>query len=272
MPFEGGIPVPTYEMRYCAFVDILGFKELVEKLDPGDASTEALRSLLTKVHNPPETNAGSMEKAEFRAQSISDAVAMSGAANVVGLAAIIHAINRLAVDLLAQGYFIRGAIVKDQLYHDEKMVFGKALVRAYELEHTVASYPRVMVPRQVVEDLLAASDSATVHNLLRRAEDGPMFVHVLRAVEMSMLPVQFGEDKPRLQINDDKFHGKLMPFAGIADQIQKRYDEASDNPNHFGKVKWFAQYWNETIRRWNIEGFKRIYGPGLDPKPSKWNL
>jgi hypothetical protein len=261
-----------YELRYCALVDILGFGELIEKLDQGLTPFASLQSLLKTIHNPPETTASKTAQADFRAQSISDAVALSGAANNLGLGAIMHAINRLAVDLLTQGFLVRGAIVKDRLHHDDKMVFGKALVHAHHLESTVASYPRVMVVREVVDDLRAEGGQKTVHTLLRRADDGPMFLHVLRAIEMDMLPSEFGADKPRLRINDDRFHGKLVPYEGIADRLQQRFDEASDNPNHFSKVKWFAQYWNKTVEQWNIEGFKKVYGPGLDPEPSVWNL
>src|SRR5262245_26569023 len=113
----------TYEQRYCAFIDILGFSELIQTLDTGAVALEHLRVLLSKVHNPPATNAASMPDAEFRAQSISDAVALSGATNARGLGAIIHSINRLAIDLLMEGFFIRGAIVRDSLFHDDKTVF-----------------------------------------------------------------------------------------------------------------------------------------------------
>jgi hypothetical protein len=66
-----------------------------------------LRELLSKIHNPPPTNAGALARSDFRAQSISDAVALSAAANAAGLGAIIHSVNQLAVDLLTQGFFIR---------------------------------------------------------------------------------------------------------------------------------------------------------------------
>ena len=81
---------------------------------------------------------------------------------------------------------------------------------------------------------------------------------------MAMLPVEYGSGKPKRKIDDACFHGKLLPYAAIATQIQHRFDETSDNPNHFQKVKWFAQYWNETIAEWNIDGFDRVQGPGLD--------
>ena len=56
---------------------------------------------------------------------------------------------RLTGRLLQRGYFIRGALVKGPLYHDDKMIFGEALVRAYQLESEVVRYPRVMVTRDV---------------------------------------------------------------------------------------------------------------------------
>ena len=259
----------NYETRYCAFVDILGFSELIDKLDRGETPFRSLQALLEKIHNPPPTNAGGMEKSDFRAQSISDAVALSGADNILGVAAIFHSINRLAIDLLKEGFFIRGAIVKDKLYHDDKTVFGKALVRAYQLEDTVVKYPRVMVTREVISDIReAAPGEKGEFDLLRRAEDGPMFLHVLRDIEMQALPFKLGSVVSK--VTDERFHGKLDPYLDIPNQIQRRFDEATDNPNHFEKVKWFAHYWNDTIEKWGCEGFKRVMGPGVDPKPAYW--
>jgi hypothetical protein len=169
-----------------------------------------------------------------------------------------------------QGFFIRGALVKDRLYHDEKMVFGNALVRAYRLETTVVRYPRVMVTREVMDDIRGV-DEKTSKQLLRRSDDGPMYVHVLRAIEIAALPSVLGKkEMRRLRIDNPKFAGKLTQYACIADQLQRRFDEATDNPNHFEKVKWVANYWNETISEWEIEGFKRVTGPGVDRKPAYW--
>ena len=39
----------------------------------------------------------------------------------------------------------------------------------------------------------------------------------------------------------------MRRFSLIKDKIQERYEEAMDTPRHFEKVRWFAQYWNETI-------------------------
>lgn len=257
-----------YDVRYCAYIDILGFSELIDKLDRGEAPYEYLKDLLTKVHNPPETLAGSSHDADFHAQSISDAVALSAADNIRGLGAIFHSINQLAIALLQQGFFIRGAIVKDKLHHHDQMIFGRALVRAYRLESAIARYPRVMVTREVVADIRERADESSVQRMLRRADDGPMFLHILREVELNALPFVLGSAAS--SIDDPRFGGRLEAFAEIAKQIQLRFDEATDNPAHFDKVKWFADYWNDTIELWGVRGFERIRGAGVDRKPAVW--
>jgi hypothetical protein len=52
--------LPTYHERYCAFVDILGFRELIGRLRQGNTPLDALRQLLAKVHTPPATIAGAL--------------------------------------------------------------------------------------------------------------------------------------------------------------------------------------------------------------------
>jgi hypothetical protein len=127
-----------YEDRYCAFIDILGFRQIVDGLGASEAKFESLKDVLTTVHNPAPTIPVQLPNANFRAQSISDAVALSASVNQDGMMAIFYAVMRLAIDLLGRGYFVRGAIVKGRLHHDDKMVFGEALVRAYRFENEIA--------------------------------------------------------------------------------------------------------------------------------------
>lgn len=118
-----------YDNRYCAYVDILGFRELVGKLASAPGQFDALRKLLERIHSPKGEALEVYTDADFRAQSISDAVAISTAANPHGLALMVYSLEQLTLDLLYEGFLIRGAIVKGSLYHDDKMVFGEALVR-----------------------------------------------------------------------------------------------------------------------------------------------
>jgi hypothetical protein len=140
---------PSYEDRYCAFIDILGFRNLLRGLR-GSQDAVALRDIMRRIHAPASASTVNWS-IDFRAQSISDAVAIS--TTPLGLLNILEAIEALAVDLLREGYFIRGALVRGNLYHDEKMVFGEALGRAYELESSIARFPRVIISKEVMDDI-----------------------------------------------------------------------------------------------------------------------
>jgi hypothetical protein len=54
-------------------------------------------------------------------------------------------IQLIQANLAITGTFLRGGVTRGPIYIDENLVFGPALVEAYELEHKVAKYPRVVV-------------------------------------------------------------------------------------------------------------------------------
>jgi hypothetical protein len=184
---------PNYEDRFCAFIDILGFRTLVKGLhNASDAAM--LRDVMRKIHAPANGPTMSWD-VDFRAQSISDAIAIS--TMPLGLYDLLEAIEKLAIDLLREGYFIRGALVRGHLYHDASMVFGDALVRAYELEQTIARYPRVIISKEVMQNiesqrggLFFAELNQRFDPFIQQADDGPYYVHVLRNVSAEIYRVQ----------------------------------------------------------------------------------
>lgn len=97
-----------------------------------------------------------------------------------------EALETLSLDLLCQGFFVRGAIVRGPLYHDDHMIFGSALVRAFQFESRIARFPRIIITREVREDILMyqghGKKPAPGMDRLRESEDGPMYLHVLRSV------------------------------------------------------------------------------------------
>ncbi len=97
-----------------------------------------------------------------------------------GLGELLKILMGLAVDLLCEGFFVRGAVNRGPLYHDEQMVFGKALVEAYQYKSEVANYPRIIVVRGVRDDIL--NKMPPMMKMLRQSEDGPMFLDVLAPI------------------------------------------------------------------------------------------
>jgi hypothetical protein len=227
----------SYNDRYCAFADILGFRQLIERLRASPSSFDTLRNLLVRVHGTNSGAALDVDETDFRAQSISDAVAISTNVNSAGLDEIFKSLQALSLDLLTEGYFVRGAVVRAPLYHDDQMVFGEALVRAFYFESEVAKFPRIVVSREVREDTLsyiAKSNPKIPYpkmEILRQSADGPMYLDVLQPV-VSLL--RKGDSAVRkLSAPESLLHQR---YLRIRDRIQERYGEAMDNPRHFEKV------------------------------------
>lgn len=62
----------------------------------------------------------------------------------------IRIVSQIAELALRQGLLLRGAISLGELFHDEDVVFGEALVHAHHLESTEAKYPRIVVSKRIL--------------------------------------------------------------------------------------------------------------------------
>jgi hypothetical protein len=245
----------SYPIRFVAFIDILGFRELIATLDKDPSLLGSVRELLSDVHQPPKMLGDILAGSDFRSATISDAVALSAANTPTGLQHIISATEILSNKLLNLGYFIRGAIVKDRLFHNDEMVLGTGLVRAYTFESTVAVYPRIMLTREVIQDIDRFVKEESRYDFysdcVRRSDDGPHYVHSLRMYPRRLKKL---EGQPRAKL--------LGQLVLIRNKIQLRLDEAVDNPGHYRKVHWFAAYWNDVF--YGIDGLPKIEAPGLE--------
>jgi hypothetical protein len=244
----------TYELRYCAFLDILGFTELIRDVGSRVEFT-VVRDLLRKIHQPSTYDTAGT--ADFRATTISDAIALSSSFSANGLAAIIDTINSLVLSALEAGYFMRGGLCRGQLYHDNDMVFGEAFITAHRIESSIARYPRIMVTKQVYEEALGSNLWGHLQTYLSRADDGPYFVNVLEKIKMELAVIDSGSAPPEI------VKRRVASFGKMREQIERRVSEAADNPNHFEKAQWFARYWNNSFP--NTEHRTgHVRGPGLD--------
>jgi len=247
---------PKYEDRYCAYVDILAFKALVAELRAVPSRLETIRTLLKKIRDPYDERYIGFGDTDLRVQSISDAVAFSVRPTPQGFSVLCAALRELSLALLHEGYFTRGAVCKGLLYHDESMVFGEALIKAYRLESEVVRFPRIMLTKDIVDEATASESKDDLVERIKQATDGPYFLHILWRLGM-LLDVR--RERPADASEPDP---SLSYYTNMRDKLQLRLDESIDTPKHFEKVQWFANYLNNTVGA--EDGLmKRIKGAGL---------
>lgn len=150
-------PVATYELRYVAFVDILGFAGLVERSKTSPTQVQQLYTALSSLSARVLKEQG--EGAQ--ATNFSDTVVMSTTITAEGLKQLFSAVSGFTLDLLEKNMLLRGAIVRGDLMHTRDITFGPALVDAYRLETTTSFHPRVIIDSPVLDDIQNYSSGDT---------------------------------------------------------------------------------------------------------------
>jgi hypothetical protein len=235
----------AYSDRYVAFIDILGFSGIVAKVGRAPKFYEDLLSDLRELRRtlPPR-----QEKVvtDLRVQTFSDSIVLSTDVTPDGLWHLLFVLHDLTNALLPRGIFIRGGVSRGKMHHEDDIVFGDAMIEAYGLETKVAQYPRIVLSKRVWQDSQEAATTDEVwaayhQSRLIRAADGPAFLHVL--CEYQAFNSQPLESFPS--------RSSRPPFYRQGQKIRKaiaeKLEEAMDAPDHFLKVRAFAEYWNATV-------------------------
>ncbi len=149
------------ERCYVAFIDILGFKNLVNN----ESMNDVIKLFRGIDYSNKHTGIYKYENYELKAviprnelhyRIMSDSVVIYINSDVKNaLYGLILYCSRLQGYLLT-GYkepiMCRGGIALGELYADGEILFGKGLVKAYIFESQSAVYPRIVIPMNLVDE------------------------------------------------------------------------------------------------------------------------
>lgn len=130
------------------------------------------------------------------------------------------------------GWMLRGGITIGQLFIDEVMVWGEALVKAYFLEDKVAIYPRVIIDSNFINEI--KDDRVLLSEYFRKDFDDLIFLNYL---------------------NNCHFCGKMLMngFELMKEELGGRWDEKMRQ-----KFSWHMNYINSELDRKNEKKTKSI--------------
>lgn len=177
-----------YQERVVSFVDVLGFAALVNDSSKDPTAREKIVKLID-TDKSFERFVGTLLK-WANATFFSDSFVLSMEASRVLY--LVRETGYLCRHLLLLGFPCRGAITAGPLYHHDRVVVGPALVKAYQLEHSVAIYPRVVLDDAAMglwrEEFAADSAHPHFESLVKRDRDGQHFVDIFNPAWPEFIP------------------------------------------------------------------------------------
>ncbi len=160
----------VYQNKLVAFIDILGFSNLVSNSDNDPSKASLILSTLKELEdyiqkensiNEITETFNNHHKSKIKYTQFSDSIVLSADIifNKVGyeeigfieipdynsLLILCRNIAFLQARLINKGVLIRGGLTWGQIYHENNICFGPAFIRAHKLECSLAKNPRIII-------------------------------------------------------------------------------------------------------------------------------
>lgn len=243
-----------FEDRFVAFVDILGFREIVAGMKRDPSRAQFIRDVLKTVQKQERRisrerrNLHRMEqrrhphRGSLHSPSGTEMTAFSDCYVFSGKSEsgweVLAAVQALAALMLYKGILVRGGVVRGKAYHDGRVIFGPAVIGAYELELT-AKYPRILVEDHIVRSLwwLYAEDQ-----LFLRDFDGSWFVNPFRrgvSQWSALLPELKANQAERDFLTSVRRH--LVRLLSAEMRSRKR------SWDRIAKLRWLSARFNDAL-------------------------
>lgn len=245
-PYHKDETPPTLRPSVFAFMDILGYTDLVVVAERTGKSEDTLRRLhaaLSKGRSWLEDKDGPNEllklfnKDLFALKAFTDNIVISWPVRDDAEAELGSAFFKLGAfqfQMVQEGFFIRGAISVGEAFVDETAVFGSALIEAYEGESKLARDPRIILCNSAIkatkQHLAYYSNPRSAPHVrhILKDSDGQWFMNYLECV-------LWAEDE----------HGPFYEeFQKHKEAVEAKLAEHKANPTVWSKYAWVAGYHN----------------------------
>lgn len=258
-PIRSGESANPFEDRFVAFVDILGFRDLVTRAETDRDTFELLRDVLERIDaqaqhleeyrqlcdSPtPRHVVSSLPRTDVTMTAVSDCYFLSEkASDNEGDKSPWHlmaAVQALCSNLLAHNILTRGAIVRGGAFHRGRVAFGPAMIEAYDIEHHVAKYPRILVTDKVRKAIRLEEQVFWDGKLLLRDIDSCWFINVL-APPLSRWTA----------VSNDTPKDARDFLRGVRSLLEDKLRE-SRQLRHLSKIKWMVHHFNLVAAKYGL--------------------
>jgi hypothetical protein len=221
-----------------AFLDILGFSNLVEEANTDSAKLRNLIDAMKAVNVIPTgskkvTNSNGEERTiDIRTRFFSDSLVFYTNKESENISQLFFLIRFVQDQLWESGYCLRGGISIDNMYwpeNDDNITVGQGMIKSYRLENEVAIYPRVIVSRELKSYIkeqtikgypFVCSKTELLKNYIKKDADGEYFLDLLNK------NITRAKDE-KLEVSEDNKSFSVV----FSDIMNGRHSEVLNNVN-----------------------------------------
>ena len=252
----------SYQIGIVAFIDILGFKEIVKKSERNPKQLRTVYESLEflKKRELPEKWKLQLVEIEEDAQikgisdfdisnrTFSSAFSDSIVVTVIvddgnihaSLSTLLANLSFVGSKLIIDGILIRGAITIGKIIHTQTgIVFGQGLIDAYQLETRAAKFPRIILSDNIISKLNYPLETKNhrfpYHQYLKRFSDGCLGFHQL--IYFQVLQSWKKTSKKRLETSLN--NAKKTIIDGL--------DSSFEYPDVYEKYLWLKKEYQDLI-------------------------
>jgi hypothetical protein len=217
-----------YSDKLVAFIDILGFQRLISQ-----DNSEALATI-TIIDGHLQHVLDVLQKEHdmvFTVRLFSDCMCISCDFTTENLFYIVFELAFIQFQMSCEGFFLRGALSRGNHFENERMIFSKGLVSAYNIEKK-AIYPRIVIDGELIGAIIDDNNfyapyyiQESSKNFLIQSPDGYYSVDYLNIL------YQEGID----QIDALECHKASIEAAVARNLLDSRITD---------KYRWLAEYHN----------------------------
>lgn len=180
-----------YENRIIAYIDILGFKNEIEKktINPSskkenNKESKRIYDFISVVHKD-FVKRNISHDSSYKVSQFSDSLVFSySASEKAAVFWILMGLLYLHLDAINHGLLIRGAVTFGKLVHDDNHLFGPAMDEVYKMESECAIFPRIIVDKDLIGLASKNPNSSNspddekrfIENLLKQDFDGFLYI------------------------------------------------------------------------------------------------
>ena len=135
------------------------------------------------------------------------------------------------------GWLLRGGITIGEFYINDTIIWGSALLRAYELENTIANYPRIVIDSSILAEFDSRkkpSDYTDPADFVRKDFDGIHYLNYMNTWHFAGQFVKNGFEKMKAEAKkpdgtySDKIYQKLVWHMNYINSELDKKNERKD--------------------------------------------